>query len=98
MGHCKKCGGITITNICLACGHTFVSPPQLQNAVLFDVNPFLKKRLEWRENIRRNTGMPTLPADPTKLNLDDVPQDTSLDELELLRKKLKRKEIEHLEF
>ena len=95
---CPRCGSFIIANICSACGHTFMAHPHLQNRLVLEVNPVLKKRLEWRENLRKNTGMPSLPSDPTRLNPDALPKDMSLEELEEARKKLKRKGIEPLEF
>ncbi|NVM54214.1 MAG: hypothetical protein HWN66_10980 [Candidatus Helarchaeota archaeon] len=98
MKTCKYCGAIIINEICPVCQRTFITPPTLMNATLFDLNPHLKKRLEWREKVRRNTAMPDLPVDPTKFTLEDLPPKTIPSEKDILRKKKKDKDIEHLEF
>ncbi|NVM31901.1 MAG: hypothetical protein HWN65_23880 [Candidatus Helarchaeota archaeon] len=98
MKTCKYCGAIIINEICPVCNRTFITPPTLSNAALFDLNPHLKKRFEWRENIRRTTGMPELPVDPTKFNLEDLPPKNIPKDIELPRKKKKDKDIERLEF
>ncbi|MHA1263983.1 MAG: hypothetical protein ACTSRS_02010 [Candidatus Helarchaeota archaeon] len=88
---CKFCGALIINEICPVCNRTFITPPTLMNRTLFDLNPYLKKRLEWRENIRHHAGMAELPIDPTKFNLEDIPPKNVPDEYELLLRK-KRKE------
>jgi len=68
------------------------------SATLFDLNPYLKKRLEWRENIQRHTGVPTMPLDPTQLNSEDIPLKTVPNESDFLRKEKKGKTPERIEY
>ncbi|HUY00633.1 MAG TPA: hypothetical protein VMV49_13825 [Candidatus Deferrimicrobium sp.] len=100
MKMCKYCGAIIINEICQVCHRdSTVMPPTLMNATLFDLNPYLKKRLEWQDTIRRNTGNPDLPFDPTKLTPEDLPLKTLPNPTDFLRKKKKDdEEIPHLEF
>ncbi len=94
---CKYCGAIIINEICPVCNRTFITPPTLMNAALFDLNPHLKKRLEWRENIRRTMGMPDMILDPSKFNLEDLPPKTLPNHDDILRKKNKKVDNERLE-
>ncbi|MFX1296549.1 MAG: hypothetical protein ACFFD2_17040 [Promethearchaeota archaeon] len=87
---CKYCGAILLTGICPVCHRSeLVTPKPLMSATLFDLNPHLKKRLEWREKIRRNLGMYDLPFDPTKLNAEDLPPKTLPDYIDFPREKKK---------
>lgn len=98
MQMCKYCGAIIINEVCSVCHRSsLVTPPALMSATLFDTNPYLKKRLEWRENIRRTTGMPDLPDDPTNFNLKDLPPKTLPDYIDLPRKKKEDKKLDTLE-
>jgi rRNA maturation protein Nop10 len=99
MKMCKYCGSIIINEICPQCFRdSTVTPPPLMSATLFDLNPYLKKRLEWRENIQHNTGMPTMPLDPTQLTSEDIPLKKIPDPSDFLRKEKKGKNPERIEF
>ena len=99
MKMCSYCGSMIINDICPICHRSsLVTPPTLMSATLFDLNPYLKKRLEWRENIQQHTGVPSIPLDPTRLNPEDLPHKTLPNELDLLRKEKKEKKPEQLEF
>ena len=95
---CKYCGSILLTGICPVCHRdSVIHPPQLMGATLFNLNPHLKKRLEWRQNIRQATGITDLPLDPTQLNIEDLPPKILPDHGNLPREKKKKKGIEPLE-
>jgi len=96
---CKYCGSIIINEICPQCFRdSTVTPPSLMSNTLFDLNPYLKKRLEWRENIQRHTGMPIMPLDPTQLTSEDIPLKTFSNPSDFLRKEKKGKNPERIEF
>ncbi len=100
MQQCKYCGALVIAGTCPSCHrNSVIQPAHLMSARLFEVNPYLKKRLEWHEQIRRNVLMPDLPFDPTRLPSEDLPpkilpvfKDLPKDENEK-----KRKDIETLQ-
>lgn len=88
---CKYCGAIVINQICQICHRSaLVTPPSLMSAALFDLNPHLKRRIEWIEEIRRHTGISRLPVDPTRLNLEDLPMKKLPNHNELPGKKKKQ--------
>ena len=65
-----------MVGVCPVCKRSdLVTPPQLMSATLFDLNPHLKKRLEWRQNINRNMGIPDLPFDPSKFPKLKLPKE-----------------------
>ncbi len=99
MQTCKFCGAIVISGICPVCHRSnIVHPPTLMSATLFNLNPYLKKRLEWREQIRRNTGMLDLPFDPTTLTPVDLPLKTLPTHTTLPQEEEHKKKIKKLEF
>lgn len=97
MKSCPLCGSLIINEICPTCNRSFLTPPRL-NAVLFDLNPHLKKRLEWRENIRKHSGMEHLPVDPTKFNFEDLPPKMIPTDMELFLRKKKENNSQRVEF
>lgn len=96
---CKYCGAIVINQICQVCHRdAVVTPPSLMSAALFNINPYLKARLEWQEQIRHNSGIPNLPVDPTRLNLENLPSKKLPNHNELPRKKKQKPDIDQVEF
>lgn len=96
---CSYCGAMIINEICPICNRSsLVTPPALMSMRLFDLNPYLKKRLEWRESIQQHTCVPSIPLDPTRLNSEDLPPKILPNELELLRKEKKGKNSDRFEF
>ncbi len=95
---CKYCGAIVINQICQVCHRSaLVTPPTLMNAALFDINPYLKSRLEWQEQLRRNSGIPNLPVNPTRLNLENLPPKKLPNHTELPGKKRRKKDTDQIE-
>jgi len=99
MKMCSYCGSIIINEICPICHRSsLVTPPTLISATLFNLNPYLKKRLEWRENIQQNTGQPIIPFDPMRLTPEDLSPKILPNELDVLRKEKKEKKPDQFEF
>jgi di/tripeptidase len=68
------------------------------SATLFDLNPYLKKRFEWIEELRHNTGMPDLPLDPTHFTNENLPPKTLPSHMDdLPKEERKKKKIDTVE-
>jgi len=87
-----------LIGVCPVCQrHEVVTPPQLLSATLFQEYPQLQKRLEWRQNINRNIGLPDLQFDPTQLKHQNLPSKILPRYQDLPSREKQKKKIDQLE-